>query len=187
MSKPDPAQFRLVVGRTYPMTGDVTTLEAIVNQPPKLLETRLGYGEGRLKNGYSLLFLVQKVAVDDFMWGDQTRFSGRWQFRRDIDEYVQRIDLFRSELAKKHSYNEAKVDAELYEFLGKQQNKLNTRNGIDRIVKIFPSTTHDNLKDWQDQYPNSPVGNIPQWTLTRKKEMICVANVLPGDIYRSKI
>lgn len=168
MSNSDPAQFRLVVGRTYPMAGDVTTLAAIVNQPPKQLETRLGYGDGRLKNGYSLLFLVQKVAVDDFVWGDQTRFSGRWQFRRDIDEYVQRVDLFRSELAKKHSYDEARVDAELYNFLGKNQNKLNTFEGIDRIIKIFPNIPHENWRDWQEQYPNSPVGNIAQWTIFRK-------------------
>ncbi|CAO4176270.1 hypothetical protein [Methylorubrum aminovorans] len=185
MSNPNPAPFRLVVGRTYPMTGDVTTLAAIVNQSPKHLETRLGYAEGRLKDGYSVLFLVQNVAIEDFIWGDQTRFSGRWQFRRDIDEYVQRVDLLRSELGKKLSYDEAKVDAELRDFLGKQRDKLNVRDGIGRIVKIFPNIQNDKSKVWWQQYPNSKIGNTPQWTISRVKDMICAANVLPGAIYQA--
>jgi hypothetical protein len=184
MRSPETPKHAFVVGRIYARAGDVTTLASIANQPPRQLEIRIGYGEGRLKDGYSLLALVEKVAIDDFIWGDQTRYSGRWQFRRDIGEYVPRIDLFRAELAKKHNYDEAKIDAEFYEMLGKQQNGLNTREGINRIVKIAPNVPHEDALDWRDQYPNSPIGNTPQWTLSRPKKFICIANVLPGAMYR---
>lgn len=201
------AGFEFAVGRWYRLRGDITTLATISGHPPADVERRIGFAKGRLSRGYSLFFLIEKMAPDDFIWGDQTCYSGRYQFIRDagkieepdkksgktippkerVGEYVPRIDVLRGELLAA-TPDDAAVDAELHQFLRNQQQRINRGvedKGLGRICRIVPVTGHDPTQFWLHQYPNAPLHGIPQWTIPkgREKKMICVANVLPGAIY----
>jgi hypothetical protein len=168
------------------MRGDVTTFASVAGLPPRELELRIGYGVARLSGGYDVFELRQPIKVGDFLWGDQTRYSGTWQKLRDIGEYAQRIDILRFELFKRFNYNEAAADAELNAFLARQVAKLKVRSGPHRIVKLRPANEHNDDLPWWVQYPNSPRGGIPQWTILKghEKEFAKIATVPAGGVLR---
>ena len=166
--------------------GDVTTHEAIVNLPATEIERKLGYAVGRLSRGYDIYELVGHVGPEDFVWGDQTRYSGGWQYQRDAREYARRIDVLRAELGKRYNYNERKVDAELQAKSAAEAAKLNVRTGGRRIIKVKPVTPHDSdpAVHWLTQYPNARPGGIPQWTLIREKAFRLLASIPAGGTPR---
>ncbi|MFZ4859449.1 MAG: hypothetical protein ACOYL3_23990 [Desulfuromonadaceae bacterium] len=170
-----------VINETYALKGDVTTLDSIMNLSPHDLELRLGYEQGRLSQGYFIFFLVDTVDNKEFYWGDQTIYSGRWQFIRDIEDYAQREDVLRYELLKQNNFDESKGDNAFDKFMQKQQNNLNVRQGSKRIVKIIPVISHDKNKPWYQQYPNAALQKIPQWTINKPLKFICYAFVQSGD------
>ena len=162
--------------------GDVTTYEAIAHLPTSEIESRLGYAPGRLAPGHAIYELMDHVGPEDFVWGDQTRYSGGWQYQRDAGEYARRIDVLRAELGRRHNYNEQRVDAELKAKSSIEAAKLNVRTGPRRIIKIKPITPHnfDPTIHWLNQYPNARSGHIPQWTLIREKAFRLLASIPPG-------
>jgi hypothetical protein len=164
--------------------GDVTTFASIAGLPAREVERRIGYEAGRLGRGFDVYELRQHVHATDILWGDQTRYSGGWQRLREGGEYARRIDILRAEIGKRLNYNEEAVDAELRAFMGRQVAKLNVRLGPDRIVKILPAIGHNRASPWWVQYPNAPVGGIPQWTILdgHDKLFAKIASVAPGGI-----
>ncbi len=175
--------------------GDVTILKAIVGVVARELELRLGYGAGRLDQGYSVLFLLSQIDPSDFIWGDQTKFSGRWQFidnlytdaaGNSVGESVPVTALLRDKFGRQFNNDEAKVDAALATFQDEQTRLLNSKTGLNRIVKILPVKTalYDPAK-WWETYPNSERHGIPQWTINAKKpiDFEVVAKIGPGGIF----
>jgi hypothetical protein len=183
MRSPETEQHSYVVGRTYAKRGDITVLAAIAGQSQQAIERRLGFHRGRLANGYSLLVLVEKVAITDFLWTDQTRYSGGNQLYRDEGMMVPRRDLLRGALLVQHGSDDA-ADAAMWSILGTSQHRINIGVDTRTIIKVMPNIAHSETMPSHLQYPDADTGNIPQWTLTRAKTMECVANVHPGAIYR---
>jgi hypothetical protein len=165
------------------MKGDVTTRRSILGLPASRLEDVLGYKRGRLSLGYEVWELREPVFIGDFVWSDRTSYSGGWQFQHGISEYARRFDILRGALGKRYGYDEARVDQELNRFLQREADRLNVRTGDDRIVKIRPAIHHNDNLHWLDQYPNSGVRGIRQWTLVKEKRFAKVAEVQAGKLY----
>lgn len=182
MRTPETEHHSCVVGRTYRKYGDITVLAAIAGQTQDAIERRLGFHRGRLSNGYSLLVLVEKVAITDFIWGDQTRYSGGNQLYRDEGMMVPRRDLLRGALLVQHGSDDA-ADAAMWTILGTSQNRINAGVEARSIIKVIPNIAHSDTMPSHLQYPDADTGNIPQWKLAHAKTMECVANVHPGAIY----
>lgn len=55
----------LEVGKVLPITGNITQLKAIAFADPGTLEQMVGYGAGRLSEGYWILLLMQRLVSGD--------------------------------------------------------------------------------------------------------------------------
>ena len=166
--------FDLDRGNMVHGRGDVTTLSSVFNRTGAELETRLGFRKGRLDGGWALLFLIEPVQPTDFIWGDVTKYSGGMMYDRDAGEYVPVIDLKRAALLNRYD-NDRDSDRSLYAFQLEQARRLNVRHGPDRICKVVPCIKPDKRRVWYYEYPDSPIENVPQWTLLCRKHMKCGA------------
>ena len=182
MRQPETSEHTLVVGRSYARRGDITLISAIAGQTPWAVERRLGFHKGRLSRGYSLLVLTEKVSITDFIWGDQTRYSGGNQLYRDEGAMVPRRDLLRGALLVQHGSDDA-ADAALWTIFGTSQRRINDGVTTRSVVKIIPNIDHSSDMPSHLQYPDADTGNIPQWKLVHPKAMECVANVHAGAVY----
>lgn len=141
-----------------PIKGYVTTYSAVAGLSHANLEVSLGFASGTLAHGYRAYQLSSPVGPNDFEWKDRTKYSGGCRYDISIGEYVQRADELRANLGKRHGYIEAVVDDNLAAFRASQGKKLTVRSGPERIVKIVPNVEGTT-------FPDSPLGNIPQWRL----------------------
>lgn len=64
------------VGTVDDFKGNFTKAMYLRSQPGGELERRLGYGPGRLSQGWWLLFALVKPTPDNFEFGGYTHFSG---------------------------------------------------------------------------------------------------------------
>src|SRR4051794_4070052 len=64
------------VGTEGGFSGNFTLAKYIRRQDSAKLEKRIGYGPGRLANGYWLVFALEKPSPDNFEFGGYTYFSG---------------------------------------------------------------------------------------------------------------
>src|SRR5436190_1691885 len=64
------------VGTVDRFSGNFTKALYLRSQPGDELERRLGYGPGRLSQGWWLLFALERPAPDNFEFGGYTHFSG---------------------------------------------------------------------------------------------------------------
>ena len=154
---------------TTKLKGYVTIFSAVTGQSHGELERRLGFGAGRLSNGYRAFQLSEPIGPDDFEWKDRTRYSGGWHYDPSIGEYVQRTDELRAHLGKKYGYDEKVVDRRIQDFRAAQLKRLNVRSGPNRVVKIIPN-------DPGTSFPDSPFEGIPQWNLTREKQFTFIGD-----------
>jgi hypothetical protein len=164
------------------LAGDVTTHEAIANLLAPTIEMKIGFRPGRLLQGYKIYALKDDVAAGDFIWGDQTLYSGAWKFDDDCEELVPVTALLRAKTGKQSSYNENASDAELNRLQLIETEKLNVKTGSGKIVKLVPNTPHDPDRKlpWYIQYPDSKIAGTPQWKLIKKKKFVKIASV-PAD------
>ena len=182
LREPDHGPY--IQGRSYQLSGDVTTIGSLGGKSRSQLEVDLGFEKGRLAKGYSVFQLEEGLANDDFIWGDQTRYSGRKQFLevfwKSVSGYeaVDVNDLLRGDLLVYFNGDEAQVDALIASHRSEQQAQLNVRSGHYRIAKVRPVTEHIR---GVSKYPDSPTHGIPQWTLRRAKWFRCIDIVGPGS------
>ena len=159
------------------MKGYVTTLESVLGKTDYELEDTLGYRHGSLKHGFKLYILAQTVSAGEFTWRDRTRYSAGWhrdpsiKFGDDPNVVwgVQRQDELRAALGRKLNYDEIAVDLEIDKLRQEDLLALNMRTGPRKIVKVRPLKTLG-----RDDYPDSILGNIPQWELTVYKQFSLV-------------
>ncbi|HKW49838.1 MAG TPA: hypothetical protein VJN70_20440 [Gemmatimonadaceae bacterium] len=158
------------------LSGYVTTMRSIVGKDSRELEDALGFSSGSLRNGFYVFALDAPVISAEFDWKDRTMYSGGWHFDPTIGEYVQREDELRDHFGRLNNNDEARTDAKLDELMQVQRNRLNVREGPDRIVKVCP-------KSAPADYPDSRYNSIPQWRLRVKKPFIRLADVPPGECF----
>jgi len=151
-----------VVGALEPFTGNVTTLNWINLLPPRLVERNLGYGQGRLSEGYCLLLLKEMLAPEDFEFEGTTLRSGG---RVGLPGSDPSADLRRERV---HDQILAARGKEGYR--GLQRKVHYTITGPDRIAKILPAKRHNTLQAPDIQYP--PGGGGLQWKLIGPKKFL---------------
>lgn len=169
------------------MTGDITIAPAIEGQTSQAVERRLGFHKGRLSDGYCVLVLLETVTAANFLWGDQTHYSGGEQLYRNENAMVPRRDLLRGEMLVRHG-SDTGADAALRDFFNKAAHRINEGVAHRGIIKVVPNIRHNDDMPRHLQYPDSDVRNIPQWTLLKPgKAMECVAQVSPGGVYTGPV
>jgi hypothetical protein len=161
-------------------------LRQLTELNPQALADRVGFARHLLADGYALLLLTSKVAQQDFVWRDRTRFSAGWVKQRVYfkennrlrwsNEFVQRVDQDRFTFFQSNQYkSEQPWDA----FMAEQLKLLNVRQGSERIVKVIPAVEGKN-----GDYPDAKGDGALQWELMVPKQFRCIALVKPGDMIR---
>ena len=175
--------FRFDIGPIKkPIVGDITLKPAIAGYDADAIERRLGFHRGRLSAGYCVLVLTETVTIADFLWGDQTRYSGGEQLFRSENAMVPRRDLLRGEMLVRYG-NDAEADEALRKFFNKAAHRINAGVAQRNVIKVVPNIPHNEDMPRHLQYPDADVRNIPQWTLTVGKAMDCVAQIPAGGTF----
>ncbi len=154
-----------VLGETHKADGFFGKLRWLVNKPADELEQRIGYGSGRLSQGWWLLLLMEPIGPDDFEFAGHSHLSGgRIGHPRLGNGRVTAHDDLRGILSPEG-------------FRRQQQNLATsfTTAGVDRVAKIVPRSGDDGA------YP--PGTGIPQWRLLVPKSFIVAASVPAGHKY----
>ncbi len=165
------------------MKGYVTTAASISGKSASQVEDALGFQPGALDSGFVVFALIGYIQRNDFIWKDQTRYSGGWHLDRSIGYYVQRNDELRAYylVEAKPKLNEVVdvlVDRKLNELKDEQARRLNVRIGPGRIMKVCPNRAHGR------SFPDSRQRGIPQWELCVLKAFVRVAEVPAGGQFR---
>ena len=154
------------VGDIVTKGGFFTQAHYLRGQTSAEVERRLGYGPGRLSQGWYLLFILNMPDVEDFEFRGYTHFSGGVvqghlsspPDKRTAEERVRKsgVDVIRSK---------QKVIREVF-----------TLQGPHRLAKVIPVR-------YGTDYP--PGSGIPQWELRegREKRFKVAALVGPGQVY----
>ena len=135
------------LGARVHLAGDVTTLQAIGARSAQTLEKSLGFGHGRLAQGWSVLVLKQQLQPADFEFGGLTLRSGG---RLGLPAQNPLSDVARPRVH----------DAILHERGRKgytDLQKLTLRNipekGSQRLAKVIPTIRHSDKLPPHKQYP----------------------------------
>lgn len=175
--------FKFGIGRIKdPVFGDITLMPAIAGYSADAIERRLGFHRGRLSEGYCVLVLTETVTIADFLWGDQTRYSGGEQLFRSEDAMVPRRDLLRGEMLVRYG-NDTEADEALRNFFNKAAHRINEGVAQRTVIKVVANIPHNDDMPRHLQYPDADVRNIPQWKLIVGKAMDCVAQIPPGGTF----
>jgi len=165
----------LKVGNVIGLSGNVTTLIFIKPGHERDMEHSLGYGEGRLSQGYFIALLRQPLTVRDFKLAGYSYFSGG---RIGKPAKTTARDRLREHLQ----------DSVLREYGmdGVLQMKRIAQKGMDatgsrRIAKVLPMIRHNPAMSPAEQYP---VGHgVPQFELVRERMFLVAAEVtLDGTV-----
>lgn len=162
-----------IVGATEPFSGNVTTLNWIAAFPKRRVEENLGYGAGRLSDGYFILLLKQKLEPQDFIFeGTTLRSGGKLGLpgaTRAEDDKRQKV------------HDQILAERGVAGYLALQRAALVgiRLEGHERIAKVLPTTGHDDAMAPSAQYPMG--GGGLQWRLVRKCAFLVAAYVDADD------
>lgn len=167
----------LVLGQPVMRRGDIAENKWVGPRSARELERSLGYGEGRLANGWWILVLKQKLTPGDFIFGGLTlRSGGRYGLPADdpaADKLRPHVhDVMLKEYGPKH------VEAMKAAFLRRA-----SYEGPDRLVKVVPVQPHSDTMAPSEQYPMGGGGG--QWTLTRPCRFLAAVYVDSNGIART--
>lgn len=167
----------LALGKTAHRQGDITTNNWVGARSGAALEASLGFGRGRLAEGWWILVLKQKLTPEDFIFSGLTiRSGGREGLpapTRAEDEA--RLHVHRALL---NTYGPDEV--------GRMQRKALARiqyEGPERLVKVVPVTPHSDALAPNLQYPMG--GGGLQWTLRRPCEFLVAVQVDRDSVARA--
>ncbi len=142
------------------MSGDVTTLNWIGPRPGGDIEVNLGFGGGRLAQGYYVAVLVEPLEVGDFEFGGTTMRSGG---REGLPAGNSVTDQLRPRIHDNIVTQRGQVG---YDDLQRRTLTTVQIKGPQRIAKVLPVTPHDNVMAPNLQYPMG--GGGLQWKILRK-------------------
>ena len=164
----------LTLGQTANLAGDVGRLNWVGARSPALIEKSLGYGAGRLSNGYFIALLKEALRPNHVRFGGLTLRSGGRLGLPSADPGEDK--------KRKHNhdqmlddYGQGSVGMMLTKLAGDPRNL----SGDERIVKILPVTRHVGSNPAQE-YP--PGGGGPQFTLTAGHDFLIAVEVSPEAI-----
>ena len=147
----------LTVGSKCLLTGNVTTLIWIGARTPQELELHIGYGGGRLANGYRVALLKDNLLPQDFEFEGTTLRSGG---RLGLPASSVPADQLRKRV---HDQMISEYGAEGYRNMQMRAISSVRTVGNERIAKVVPVTSHDPLLAPDVQYPMG--GGGLQWTI----------------------
>jgi hypothetical protein len=178
----------LQINQEIRLGGDVTQLTGLIGKTPAQLEKAIGFEDGRLRDGWNLLFLSEDVGMNDFRWGHTTASSGARS--KDVYEvggeyyHAEIQDQVRFKIYKEQKFNEKKADKTFNAMMERELRLLRDRASSARIVKVLPNVPHDPSKPWWVQYPDAPRPSaMSQWKLVMPKWFVVAAKVGPGNVY----
>jgi hypothetical protein len=157
----------LVVGQIEKLTGNVTTLNWIGARAPGDIERSLGYGPGRLREGYAIALLVEPLSAPDFEFDGTTLRSGG---RAGKPYSTEKADKLRPRV---HDSVLRERGQKGYEDLQKTALKNVKLTGDERIAKIVPMTRHDPKLGPDLQYPMGAGGL--QWAILKPGKRFLIA------------
>lgn len=167
----------LVLGTKTYRQGDITTNNWVGARSGAALEASLGFGKGRLAEGWWILVLKQKLAPADFIFSGLTIRSGG---REGLPAPTQAEDEARlhvhAALLNKYGADE----------VARMQRKALDRiqyQGPERLVKVVPVTPHSAALAPSEQYPMG--GGGLQWTLRRPCEFLVAVQVDRDSVARA--
>lgn len=150
---------------TGQFSGYFTKAMYLRSQAADELERRLGYGAGRLGQGWWLLFATELPAPSNFHYGGYTHFSdsrighpSRGKTRETVEESLAQTmgGLDRVDASKPSAIAKLKV------------------TGFERLAKVIPVATGDEY----------PVGTgIYQCTIPKPIRCVVAAFIPPGETY----
>lgn len=150
----------MILGQmTRPLWGNITTLNAIVLADPRRIETNLGFHAGRLSAGYEILLLKSLPVFDAFEFdGTTLRSGGREGLpAQNPEDDEKRLRVHDGILRER--------GADGYEDLQRSALKRAQVTGPQRLVRILPTTRHNNDLDIDVQYPMG--GGFLQWRIKK--------------------
>lgn len=145
-----------------PVTGNITTLNAIPFGNPRAVEQNLGFEKGRLNAGYSILLFKTLPTPEQFIFeGTTLRSGGKLGVPAATTE----------EDAARQSVHQSILDergVRIYQQMQTQSLKTTAVSGPKRMVRVVAVTEHDPAKSPEDQYPMG--GGQLQWRLTKASD-----------------
>jgi hypothetical protein len=156
---------RLTVGGRVTRQGFITRALVLRGKTADRLEAELGYGPGRLADGWWLLFLLQKPSAEQFEYAGYTHMSdGRFEGHlaapadpRTAEQHLRDDGMDLAGLKRRTIENTFRVI------------------GPERLAKVVPVREGS-------EYP-AGLGQ-PQWRLVMPMEFAVAAFVGPGQIYQ---
>lgn len=159
----------LVLGSIVAMRGDVTQNRWVGARSARELERSLGFGAGRLDQGWAVLLLKQTLQPSDFKFSGLTLRSGG---RYGLPANTPAADQLRPSV---HDGVLAQRGPVGYVELQKIALASVTPKGPSRLVKVIPVTPHSTTMAPDEQYPMG--GGGLQWTLLRPCDFLVAMTV----------
>jgi hypothetical protein len=149
----------LVLGATVSLKGDVTQNRWVGARSARELERSLGFGAGRLAQGWTVLLLKQTLQPGDFKFSGLTlRSGGRYGLPADTSAADQLRPSVHDGVMRERG---PAGYAELQRIVLAEVKPT----GPSRLVKVLPVTPHSKTMAPDEQYPMG--GGGLQWTLIR--------------------
>ena len=159
----------LVLGTEVLLAGDVTQYKWVGARSARGLEQSLGYGAGRLAEGWTLLLLKQTLQPADFKFGGITLRSGG---REGLPADTPAADRARQHVSERILTERGDAG---YFYLQRKALSAIAATGPDRIVKVVPAIPHSETLKPSEQYPMG--GGGLQWTLTKRCRFLVAMTV----------
>lgn len=161
----------LKVGLTHDFVRYVTTLNWVGPRTGSQIEQSLGYGAGRLSDGYWIVLLKQELSIDDFEFAGSTLRSGGRDGLPAKDAKSDNLRTFVNDRMKRE-YSEADYKQLKLKALGSAKTF-----GSQRITKVIPVARNDPSLAPDLQYPMG--GGGLQWNLVRPCRFLIAVKVDP--------
>ena len=147
--------------------GDITTLQWIAPGFEDRIESSLGFGRGRLSQGYWILLLKHLPRPDQFEFAGTTLRSGG---KYGLPQSDKKAEAARPRVHDKILNERGKAD---YAKLQKSTLGATSVTGDRRLVKVIPDIPHSEHMPASLQYPMG--GGGLQWTIRKPGVRMLVA------------
>lgn len=169
-----PGLTHMTLGAMVTRRGDITKNRFVGARCARDVERSLGFGAGRLAQGWAVLVLKDRLTPADFKFSGTTLRSGG---RLGLPADTAADDAARPHVA---DVMRAEYGATHVERMQQLALASVTEKGPDRIVKVVPVQDHDSDAAPSAQYPMG--GGGLQWTLTAPKTFLVAMTVSDAEI-----
>ncbi|WP_198376215.1 hypothetical protein [Neoroseomonas rubea] len=169
-----PGLTHMTLGAMVTRRGDITKNRFVGARCARDVERSLGFGAGRLAQGWAVLVLKDRLTPADFKFSGTTLRSGG---RLGLPADTAADDAARPHVA---DVMRAEYGATHVERMQQLALASVTEKGPDRIVKVVPVQDHDSDAAPSAQYPMG--GGGLQWTLTTPKTFLVAMTVSDAEI-----